>query len=115
VWSEKNANRQREAALWEMTKGNEQSAGRHIFGSRTSAEAGAVGSLEYERPADAGREASKRSIIAQQRYDQFGGNNNNNGTLHVTIGAPAGMPVTADARHPMITNAPRIVQPMTGF
>ncbi len=52
-------------ANWEMTKGGEQAAGRALAQTSTAAEAGAVVSQRYERPADRDGEASRRAAAAQ--------------------------------------------------
>lgn len=70
VWAEKDANKQREAALWELNN-TEKAAGDRIRNSANSGEAGANGSLYFERPGDSAGQAAIRAGIARQRYQQF--------------------------------------------
>ncbi len=52
-------------AQYELTEGKEQAAGRALAAANTPAEAGAVVSERYERPADVMGEASRRAADAQ--------------------------------------------------
>lgn len=58
------AKQQREAAHWEMTKGQERKTWNMLQGVTSAGEAGAIVSREYERPADRAGEASKRAAAA---------------------------------------------------
>ena len=58
------ARQQREAAYWEMTKGQERKTWNMLQGVTSAGEAGAIVSREYERPADRAGEASKRAAAA---------------------------------------------------
>lgn len=67
------AQRQREGAHWEMTKGREQKTWRALQGVTSAGEAGSIVSKEYERPADRYGEAAKRAAAANgwaQRFAQ---------------------------------------------
>jgi hypothetical protein len=132
VSNEHDPNKQREAAYWELTHGDETTAGGHLAGASSYRQGGEIGSREFERPglteAARAREAARRGDIAEQRGKQFSGSAPsiltpsaapapapNNGTLKVHINAPPGWPVSADARGPFMDGAPRIFQPMPGF
>lgn len=49
---------------YELTQGGEQSAGRALRGAKTAQDAGSIVSRQYERPADATGEASRRGSYA---------------------------------------------------
>jgi hypothetical protein len=49
---------------YELTQGGEQAAGRALRGATSAADAGAIVSRQYERPADANGEASRRGSYA---------------------------------------------------
>jgi hypothetical protein len=98
VWAEKDANKQREAALWESTQGQEKANGDKVTQDAKigSGNAGASISLNYERPgitpADKDREAMNRAAIARQRYGQFGPNGTD-AAAPSTTPAPPALPV----------------------
>ena len=50
---------------YEMTRGNEQAAGRNLKGAKSAREAGAIVSSQYERPADRLGEMAKRGANAE--------------------------------------------------
>jgi len=60
VWSEKDHQRQLWAANFEMTEGDETTAGKAIRGAGTAYDAGAIASRNYERPAASDAEANLR-------------------------------------------------------
>lgn len=51
-------------AHFELTKGNEQAAGARLKAAKTAEDAGAIGSVFYERPGDQRGEAEKRAALA---------------------------------------------------
>ncbi len=59
-------------ANYELTQGNEQSAGRRLRATTNALDAGAVVSRYYERPADADGEAQKRAGAAADLYAALG-------------------------------------------
>ncbi len=61
---------------YELTRGNERIAGLKLRNSSTAADAAAVVSRYYERPADANGEATKRAMLASKIYQALGGNGN---------------------------------------
>lgn len=54
--------------VFEMTAGTEQAAGKKFLATKTAAEAGAVFSKDYERPAAVQAEANKRAATAETIY-----------------------------------------------
>jgi hypothetical protein len=59
-------------ANYELTQGNEQSAGRRLRGATNALDAGAIISRYYERPADAEGEAQRRARGAADLYASLG-------------------------------------------
>ena len=59
-------------ANYELTQGNEQSAGRRLRGATNAADAGALVSRYYERPADVEGEAQGRARYASDLYGSLG-------------------------------------------
>jgi hypothetical protein len=59
-------------ANYELTQGNEQSAGRRLRGATNALDAGAIVSRYYERPADTEGEAQKRARAASDLYASLG-------------------------------------------
>jgi hypothetical protein len=59
-------------ANYELTRGNEQSAGRRLRGATSASEAGSIVSRYYERPGDTEGEASKRAGYAADLYASIG-------------------------------------------
>lgn len=53
---------------FELTEGKERAAGAKLRGARTAAQAGAVVSSEYERPADTFGEATRRAQLADRMF-----------------------------------------------
>lgn len=73
---------------YELRQGGEQAAGRALLGTSTAAQAGAVISRLYERPADADGEAARRSAAAAQIDSSRQTATTPSGKLEVTIHMP---------------------------
>jgi hypothetical protein len=73
---------------YELRQGNEQAAGRALLGTTTAAQAGAVVSRLYERPADADGEAARRGAAAAAIDSSRQTGAPLNGKLEVTIHMP---------------------------
>ncbi len=83
---------------YELTRGQEQAAGRALRGARSAGEAGAIVSAKYERPLNVEKEIGKRSAAASALYASLPGGV---GTAGGGAAVPAGLPTAA----PMMTAA----------
>nr|WP_277347157.1 phage tail tip lysozyme [Collimonas pratensis] len=96
-------------ADYELRQGNETAAGKKLGGATTAAEAGAIVSKHYERPADKEGEAQKRAASAAA-LDASIKSDNALAAARVPTGASASAPVSGAAGNSTSTTDVKVGQ-----